>query len=342
MELAKIEAGRLQLEIAPFNLGTRANSAQHLVIEVEDTGIGIEPGDQKRLFQPFVQLAESGMQKGTGLGLAISRQFVELMGGVIGVESTPGKGSIFRVDLPLSVAEGVEPDAASAAAQAEVCGLAPGQPQFRILIAEDERENQLLLMQLMEDAGLRARLAGNGKECVKQFQEWHPHFIWMDRRMPEMDGVEATRCIRALPGGREVKIVAATASAFEEQRQELLGAGMDDFVRKPYRFHEIYACLERQLGMKFIRSAAPSAPMAPVPLTPGMLAALPAALREELKAAAASLEGERIAAAIAKAGGTDTALANSLAQLAENFDYAAILKALDMKKCEDGVQRYRS
>ena len=111
-----------------------------------------------------------------------------------------------------------------AATQAgEVCGLAPGQPAFRILIAEDQRENQLLLMKLMADIGLNARLAENGKRCVELFQEWHPQLIWMDRRMPVMDGIEATRRIRQLPGGKDVKIVAVTASAFDEQRQEAAG-----------------------------------------------------------------------------------------------------------------------
>ena len=91
-------------------------------------------------------------------------------------------------------------------------------------------------MKLMADIGLNARLAENGEQCVELFQEWHPQLIWMDRRMPVMDGIEATRRIRQLPGGKDVKIVAVTASAFKEQRRKLLDAGMDDFVRKPYRF----------------------------------------------------------------------------------------------------------
>ncbi len=315
-----------------IRLGLRRDDRLHLLMEVEDTGIGIKPEDQERLFQPFVQLAEPAEQKGTGLGLAITRQFVELMGGSIGVESTPGKGSVFRVELPVELAAEAETRSLPAGSQAgEVCCLAPGQPEFRILVAEDQRENQLLLMKLMTDIGLNAKLAENGEQCVKLFQEWRPQLIWMDRRMPVMDGVEATRRIRQLPGGREVKIVAVTASAFQEQRQKLLDAGMDDFVRKPYRIREIYGCLARHLGVKYLyRSGAPEAGAeAPATVTPEMLAVLPAPVRVELKAALESLDSSRIAAAIAEAGKTDAGLANTLTRLSENFGHQAILTALD-------------
>ena len=395
LEMAKIEAGRLQLEKAPFDLGslvrgvadmmrlraqekgltlivdqcssfprfiegdearlrqilinlvgnavkfterggvtvrlgTRQNDRQHLIMEIEDTGIGIGPEDQERLFQPFVQLTGPGEQKGTGLGLAITRQFVELMGGSIAVESTPGKGSVFRVDLPVEIAEAAAVSASAAEAPAqEVCGLVPGQPAFRILIAEDHRDSQLLLMKLMADIGVGAKLAANGEECIALFKEWHPQLIWMDRRMPAMDGVEATRRIRQLPGGREVKIVAVTASAFKEQRQELLDAGMDDFVRKPYRIGEIYGCLAKQLNLKYVyRSAAPPAEP-PAKLEPAAVAKLPAGLRASLKAALESLESERVAAAIEKVRELDAELAATMARLAGEFDYTAMLQALE-------------
>ncbi len=308
------------------------SAVKHLIIEVEDTGPGIAPEDQSRLFQPFVQLAESSMQKGTGLGLAITRQFVELMGGTISLESTPGKGSIFRIELPVElVAEataGIEPEGAQAG---EICGLEPGQPEFRILIAEDQRDNQVLLMRLMADIGLAARLAENGGQCVAMFEEWHPHLIWMDRRMPVMDGVEATRRIRELAGGREVKIVAVTASAFREERQLLLDAGMDDFVRKPYHSSEIYDALARHLGVKYLyRSGlAQAKPAGPIVLTPEKLAGLPAVMRQELRDALLSLDSERIAAAIQKVSGADAELGLTLARLAETFDYSPVLNALE-------------
>jgi PAS domain S-box-containing protein len=228
-------------------------SAKRLLIEVEDTGPGIALGDQQRLFQPFVQLAESAMQKGTGLGLTITRQYVQLMNGSIDVKSTLGKGAVFRIELPVELASGTDVTARqSDARMKEVCGLEPGQPEFRILIAEDNRLNQILIMKLMTSIGLNAKIAGNGKECVELFQEWRPHLIWMDRRMPVMDGIEATKNIRALPGGEDVKIIALTASVFSEELQLLSNAGVNEYLRKPYRFHEIYECMARNLGIKYI------------------------------------------------------------------------------------------
>ena len=315
-----------------IRLGLRQNGQEQVVIEVEDTGPGISPQDQERLFKPFVQLAEPGAQKGTGLGLAISRQYMLLTGGTIGVSSTEGKGSIFRIELPLEKATEADIRGLNSVEQpGEVAGLAPGQPVYRILIAEDHPDNQAVLGRLMTGLGMEVEIAENGKRAVEMFREWHPHLIWMDRRMPALDGLGATQAIRRLPGGGDVKIVAVTASAFKEQQREMLAAGMDDFVRKPYRFDEIYGCLARHLGVKYLyRSAAPS-PVAekPVALTPAMLASLPEGLREELKTALESLDSERVAAAIQRTVGFDAELGRSLETLAANFEHAAILKALN-------------
>ena len=310
-------------------LGVKEETPRHLLIEVEDTGPGIEPENQKRLFQPFIQLAESEMQKGTGLGLAITRHFVELMGGSIGIESTPGKGSLFRFHLPLELADAAEIAAdQEAGEEGEVCGLVPGQPAYRVLVVEDERDNQLLLSKLMTGVGFDARVADNGEVALKIFEEWRPHLILMDRLMPVMDGVEATRRIRRLPYGRDVKIVAVTASVFKEQRQELFDAGMNDFVCKPYRIDEIYVCLARQLGVKYVyRQVTPETQASG--LTPAMLVALPEALRRQLHDALVRLDSDRIMEVIGEAGKTDPRLARVLTRLAENFDYPAILDALE-------------
>jgi signal transduction histidine kinase len=317
MDMAKIEAGRLPLEIAPFDLvrviedvadtmriqaqekgltlqlrqsasfprfvkgdkarlrqilvhlagnaikfteeggvtirlRTRPGERNYLIVEVEDTGPGIEPKDQARLFQPFEQLAEPGMQRGIGLGLAIARRLTELLGGSISVMSTPGEGSTFRVELPV---EAVEEEAVNvppaAPGTGEVCALAPGQPDYRILIAEDRRENGLLLTKIMTNLNLSTRMVKSGEQCLAMFQRWHPHLIWINRRLPLMDGAEVTRRIRELSGGDEVKIVGVTASTFEGEELELLDAGMDDFVCEPYRVDEIYSYLAKHLGLKY-------------------------------------------------------------------------------------------
>ncbi|MDD1619840.1 MAG: PocR ligand-binding domain-containing protein [Methylococcaceae bacterium] len=394
LEIAKIEAGKLQLDIAPFDLGgmvrdvtdmmqlrardkglqllldmtsefpryikgdearirqilvnlvgnavkftrqgrviirlsTQQKDWLHLLIEIEDSGPGISSENLKRLFKPFVQLAEGGEQKGTGLGLTITRQFVELMGGTISVESTLGKGSLFRVELPVELADVVNVPKPETKTQREIVGLAPGQPCYRILIAEDQHENRLLLNRLMTGAGLEVKLAENGEQCVKLFQDWRPDLIWMDKQMPLMDGIEATQRIRGLPGGDKVKIVAVTASAFKEEQQEMLDAGMDDFVRKPYRFDEIYECLSRQLGVQYIYAdAQPTAEVATEPLTAEMLLVLPADLQSELRDALESLEVELIISAIGKVATYDISLYKTLSRLAENFDYPTILNVL--------------
>ena len=397
LEIAKIEAGRLQLEIAPFDLGimvrdvadmmrqraqekglqllldqssefpryikgdearlrqilvnlvgnavkftqqggvtirlgVRNNAGQHLLVEVEDTGPGISLENRERLFEPFVQLAEGKVvQKGTGLGLAITRQFVQLMGGTIAIDSLLGKGSLFHIELPVEPAstdDVIKPDSNG---HGEVIRLAAGQPKYRILIAEDQQENQQLLSRLMTGIGLNVKLATNGEQCLKLFLEWRPDLIWMDRRMPVMDGVEATQRIRQLPGGDTVRIVAVTASAFKEQQQEMFNVGMDDFVRKPYRFEEIYDCLARQLGVKYVYhdDATVKPQAAPVTLVPASLAGLPAALTKELKDALESLDSERITAAIQQIGEIDAELGCTLSRLVEYFEYPAILNALD-------------
>ena len=312
-----------------LRLGTKQNTVAHLLIEVEDTGSGIALKDQQLIFDPFVQLNEQGDSKGTGLGLTITRQFVQLMGGHLTLESQLGKGSLFRIDLPLHEVKEEEIIKPKKSNQGDVVSLAPGEPDYRALIIEDQLENQLLLSQLLETVGIQVKVANNGKQGVELFESWHPHIIWMDRRMPVMDGMEATKNIRQLPDGQQVKIVAVTASAFMEQREEMFEIGMDDFVRKPYRANEIYECLAKHLGAKFIYEGLSIDEELPGTLTPDMFLMLPEALRNEMKEALESLESERIAAVIKQVGLHDQTLQKILTQLTDNFDYPAILKALN-------------
>jgi CheY-like chemotaxis protein len=228
--------------------------------------------------------------------------------------------------LPMEPAQA--DDVPRPAKQGEVAGLAPGPSRFRILIAEDQHDNQLLLSRLMTDIGLEVKVAEDGEQCVKLFQDWHPDLIWMDRRMPVMDGEEATRRIRLLPDGRTVKIVAVTASASREQRQEMLAAGMDDCVSKPYRFEEIYDSLARQLGTTY-RYTETTEEASPVVLNSSMLTVLPVALRVNLRDALIKLDSKQIKAAVRQVSECDADLGCTLSRLTENFDYPAILNVLD-------------
>jgi signal transduction histidine kinase/ActR/RegA family two-component response regulator len=307
-----------------------------LVIEVVDTGEGIAAEDQQHVFEPFVQLGHKSGQKGTGLGLTITRQFVELMGGAIRLESAPGKGSTFRVELPMEHSDASAPVLAGAGGS-RLARLAPGQPECRVLIVEDQAENWLLLRQLLEPAGFEVRVAENGAEGVETFQSWRPHFIWMDWRMPVMDGLEATRRIRALEGGGEVKIVALSASVFKEDRDQVLAAGADDFVAKPIQFGRIFDCMGRQLGPRFVFEKPPAeVAIEPAEVLDGdAVAALPPDLRDELAEGMVSLDGARIAGLIRRVGELNPALGGVLGRHADRFEYTIILRAL--QSCGSGV-----
>ena len=173
------------------------------------------------------------------------------MDGEITVESQAGQGSLFTVNIPFQLAE-AGPKIPSEAPVAEVTGLTSGQSDWRILVVDDNKENRLLLSDLLSRVGFDIKEAKDGEEAIAKFQQWHPHFIWMDMRMPRMDGYAATRKIRELPGGAEVKIVAVTASVLVEHREPMMAAGCDDVVRKPFREHEIFDAMARHLGVQYL------------------------------------------------------------------------------------------
>ncbi len=296
-----------------------------LHLEVEDTGPGIPLDQQERIFDPFVQVARStSATKGTGLGLAITRSFVKLMGGRVGVDAGTEKGALFRVALPVSLADRVE-DNHIERIWPTVLGLEPGQPDWRILVVEDSPENRVLLGGLLMGVGFDIREAENGREAVDLFRQWRPHFIWMDMRMPVMDGYQATEEIRSLPGGGEVKIVAITASAFMEQRGSILDAGCDDVLLKPYQAHEIFNMMARQLGVRYCyEEVAESRGTETVATTALDLSGLPEELRALLSEAVRRLDIESMAQVIERIGTVDRSTAAQLKQLADGYRFKRI------------------
>lgn len=298
--------------------------------EVEDSGPGMKPDDIHRIFVPFERLTATGGLDGTGLGLAITRQFIKMMGGEIEVESKPGHGSLFRFTLQVQAAKGdVEPIIASETRQ--IIGLSPGQNEYRILIAEDQLDNQLLLQRLLESVGFKVRIAQNGEESIRIFQEWNPHFIWMDQRMPVMDGLEATRRIKAMPGGKSTVIVAITASVFKENKDRVMESGANDFVRKPYNPEEIFDCMAKHLGVRYLygEDKAPADKgVTKMEASPEAFATLPDELLAELRSAAVVLDVEQGMAVIGRIEKLNPTLASDLRRFVEAFDFKTIQKLL--------------
>ncbi|HKE22341.1 MAG TPA: ATP-binding protein [Bryobacteraceae bacterium] len=242
------DAGGVTLRFG--TIGPDDSGLLKLRFEVADTGDGIAIEDQARIFEPFVQAGKLAGQTGTGLGLTITRQFVEMMGGTIALESVPGRGSRFTVEVPSEVVPESEVAGVASVARSRFV-LEPGQPECRVLVVDDEPENAMIMELMLRRAGFRVQVARSGTEGIEVFEEWNPQFIWMDLRMPEFSGAEAARHIRKLQGGREVRIAALTAAAFASERDEVMAAGMDDFVRKPYHTDEIFDCMARQLGLRY-------------------------------------------------------------------------------------------
>jgi CheY-like chemotaxis protein len=299
-----------------------------LTFEVEDTGEGIAAGDQAAIFDAFVQASAANSHEGAGLGLTISRQIIELMGGTIQVESVPGQGSRFRAEIKVERAQ--ESEVKRGPKVERVTALSEGQPEYRILIVEDQPENWMVLERLLGNAGFRVRVAENGAQGVKEFREWRPQFIWMDLRMPVMDGVEATHHIRACEGGHEVKIAAVTASGYASERSEILAGGMDDYVRKPYRPAEIFECMARHLGVRYQVGEGAAKPDSEGvgALRSEDLSALPDELRIELRNALIMLNPARISTAIERISQENQALGLTLASYADGYAYTELFDAI--------------
>jgi PAS domain S-box-containing protein len=308
-----------------------------LIFEVEDTGPGIAPEELAVVFDPFVQ-ARSGQepQEGTGLGLSISRQYLRLMGGDIVVSSELGQGSLFKFDVRAGLADAAEVQAAQPTRR--VLGLEPNQPIYRLLVAEDKETNRQLLVKLLEPLGFEVKEAVNGQEAIEIWEHWEPHLIWLDMRMPVMNGHEATRRIKATTKGQATVIIALTATAFEEDRERILSEGCDDFVRKPFREEEIFYKLAKHLGVLFVyEEQAPPATAQPtdavVPLadvlTPAALAALPTGWVANLQQATIKADLNLILALIDQIHGQNPTLADALADLARNFEYKKILMLIE-------------
>ncbi len=242
-----------------------STSAEECVIwfEIEDTGVGIAEVEIHKLFEAFVQ-TEAGKKAadGTGLGLTITKRYVEIMGGDIGVDSVLNEGTTFKFNIRVFPAVSSE---ITVATLQRVMELEADQPVYRILAVDDNQENRLLLVKMLQPIGFEVREAENGLQAVELWESWQPDLIWLDTRMPVMDGFEAVRQIRAKEKQnqhqRRTIIIALTASTFEERKGEIIAAGCDDFVRKPFQEQILFDKMAAYLGVRYICQELPGLPV---------------------------------------------------------------------------------
>ncbi len=312
-------------------------NAPSLHFEVEDTGRGIAPEEMNNLFQPFVQTT-SGIQtkEGTGLGLTISRQFVRLLGGDIHLTSSVRQGSIFSFDIQVNLAAALK--AAPKLSKGRVLKLAADQPSYRVLVVDDRKENRDLIVQLLGSIGFEIEAANNGQEAIAIWQTWQPHLIWMDMRMPVMNGYDATKEIRAreknTTTNHRTVIIALTASAFEEQQASILAAGCNDLVRKPFREQVIFEKIAEYLQVRYVYAEESSEEATNNNLDniqfsildlQSAITVMPTQWITELNQAAVEVDAERIFQLIEQIPPTHSALAEKLANLVRSFCFDEII-----------------
>jgi CheY-like chemotaxis protein len=306
-----------------------------ILFEIEDTGPGIAPEEMDNLFEAFGQTASGrGAREGTGLGLLISNKFVQLMGGHMNVASEVGKGTTFAFDIRAQMAG--EVDILTEPPTRRVVALEPGQPNYRLLIVDDRRDNRQLLIRMLGPLGFALREAGNGQEAIEIWETWKPHLIWMDMRMPVMDGYEATKRIRAQDTAVPTPvIIAVTASVFEENRAAVMSIGCDDIVIKPYTESEIIEMLQKYLGVRFqyaddeLREEAFESEGARPAITPPDLTALSREMVARLKRSVTALEMDTTLIAIEEIRKHDESLADVLKKLVKEYRFDKLLKLLE-------------
>jgi len=315
---------------------------------VEDTGPGIDPDEVELLFEPFVQKRSTpGTHEGTGLGLPISRKFVQLMGGDISVKSLPDQGTLVHFEIQVGLALAPIYGSPALAEQEKIVGLVPKQPSYRFLVVEDNLENRHLLVKLLRVFNFDVQEASNGQEAVTLWQSWFPDLIWMDMRMPVMDGYEATRQIRMAERQRmpsstapPTKIIALTASAFQEDRLRVLEAGCDDFVSKPYRQEVILQKISDHLGIQYVYtrelkqpisegSEGRASPMLPLELP---LAELPEDWLEQMQRAAIKGSDQQLLQLIQQIPSTYICLIQKLTDWVNDFQFTQLLNFIQNQK----------
>ena len=296
-----------------------------LYVEIEDTGCGIEEKELPFVFQQFVQTS-SGIKshEGTGLGLAISTQFVQLMGGEMSVESQVDKGSVFKFNILVSYSDDVLKK--SSEVPLEVIGLEKSLKGNRILIADDNDINRLLLVKILSPLGFELKEAKNGEQAVKLWEDWQPHIVLMDMRMPVLNGYEACRQIKAQSS--QAIIIAVTASVFEEKRKLMLEAGCNDVISKPFKSANLLAIIKKYLAIDYrYEKTQADEPLQTKDLKSAFLQ-LDNELQNNLKQAIEQVDMQQLKELLNQVERQNLELANQIKTYVDNFDYEILLGLL--------------
>ncbi|EDX74669.1 PAS fold family [Coleofasciculus chthonoplastes PCC 7420] len=312
-----------------------ANKPEEITLqfEIEDTGAGMAAEELESIFDAFIQ-SKTGKQhqEGTGLGLSISRKFVQLMGGDLTVASQVDQGTVFRFEIRVKLADASQ--VPSQQLKRRIIALESNQPCYRILIVDDQIDNRQLLIQLLNPLGFLLQEATNGKDAIAIWQNWQPHLIFMDMRMPIMDGYEATQQIKATTQGQATAIIAVTASSLDSQKAVILSMGCDGFISKPFRDGEIFDAIHQHLGVNYVyeETTTPTPPN-PTPahsLTPDSLAVLPADWLQAFRQATILGDIELMLSLIEQIRTSHESLANALAELTNQFELEELLTLIGL------------
>ena len=302
-----------------------------LIVEVQDSGPGIPAEELEKLFRRFEQTS-SGINKssGSGLGLTLSRELVHLMGGEIHVTSEPGKGSIFSFTVKT---EAGKPERAQETFTRCVTGIDEEDKTYRILVVDDIRENLIIVVHLLRLVGFETMEAVNGEDAIAKFEEWNPDLILLDIRMPVMDGYEAFRRINMTEKGKNIPVIALTASSFEDDRKKIIALGMRDYIRKPFRENDLFGTIGKALGIKYkyLEEESPqciSDYMNDMDSIIRDVNRLSDPVVRDLQYALTTVDMDLLIDIIGKTGSENKELANYLVKLANNYDYEYIKQLL--------------
>jgi signal transduction histidine kinase/DNA-binding response OmpR family regulator len=305
-----------------------ARDRKFLRFEVEDTGPGIPEGDVEKIFESFVQgQGMTGVKGGTGLGLTISRRYAKLLGGGLDLAWTEsGKGSLFRCEIAFETPEdepivsAVRPDITRARMKD---GRAP-----RMLVVDDESINRRLLVRVLDMLGCEIREAANGEEAVVQFKAWTPDLVFMDIRMPRMDGIRATQLIHEHPTGAHCPVIALTASAFDSDREHILASGLAGYIRKPFKLEELLDAIKKHVPVEYEKAGL--APVEAPVLDQDALSGVgdwPASVRRALHKAAREADVADLEEILSRLPESPTT--SAVKRLLDSYDYTTLIQTLN-------------